>query len=65
MINCVECGGEDFKIEYHKLNSSINGEIIEVMSECFLCQNCHSPLMNTEQMNLFRDAIKKKVNQDD
>ena len=65
MINCVLCGGEDFKIEYHKLSPSIKDEIIEVSSECFVCQNCHSPLMNAEQMDLFREAIKKKVNEDD
>lgn len=50
------CDCDQFATENQKFIPVIKGEAVEVESPCMACQNCHSPLMNAQQMNLLREA---------
>ena len=59
-MKCLKCKNEEFIEQKIRFKPSIKGEIVEVIVPCMTCTKCHSPLMNSEQMNILRKAAADK-----
>jgi putative zinc finger/helix-turn-helix YgiT family protein len=63
-MKCLQCSGTDFTLEKTRLSSKIKNQLVEVIVPCDVCKRCHTPLMDTQQMNLLRKAASDKYRQD-
>jgi len=59
-MKCLKCNNDQFVEEKVRFTLSIKEEEIEVVVPCMTCAKCHSPLMNTEQMNILRKTASDK-----
>lgn len=60
IMKCLQCNNTHFIEQKVRFNPEIKGETIEVIVPCMVCENCQTPLMNTEQMNVLRRASADK-----
>lgn len=65
-MKCLHCDGEKFEEKNLRFTPEVKGEEVEVVVRSFICMDCKSPLMDTEQMNALRraaaDAYRKAHN---
>lgn len=59
-MKCLKCNNDQFVEEKVRFTPSVKEEEMEVVVPCMTCTKCHSPLMNTEQMNILRKAASDK-----
>jgi putative zinc finger/helix-turn-helix YgiT family protein len=57
---CLSCKSSDFEIRNLRFSPKIKNETTEVIVPCFVCKNCNSSLLDTEQMNTLRRAVSDK-----
>ncbi|PIR22555.1 MAG: hypothetical protein COV44_07370 [Deltaproteobacteria bacterium CG11_big_fil_rev_8_21_14_0_20_45_16] len=55
-MKCLNCDSEKFKTKKIRVPSELNGETLEVLAKANVCEKCHEPLMDSEQMNILRRA---------
>ena len=53
-MKCLHCDSEKFEEKNVRFTPEIKGEEVEVVVPSFVCAKCHTPLMETEQMNRLR-----------
>jgi putative zinc finger/helix-turn-helix YgiT family protein len=63
-MKCLNCDSEKFETKNIRFNPEIKGEEVEVIVPSYVCTECQTPLMDSEQMNLLRrraaDKYRKK-----
>lgn len=59
-MKCLKCNNNQFIEEKVRFTPSVKDEEIEVIVPSMTCTKCHSPLMNTEQMNFLRKTASDK-----
>ncbi len=55
-MKCLQCGGDRFEEKNCRFTPEIKGEEAEVIVPAMVCAQCHTPLMNDEQMSMLRKA---------
>ncbi|MBT3394127.1 MAG: DUF4065 domain-containing protein [Waddliaceae bacterium] len=60
---CLKCDSTDFKKKNIRFTPEIKGETVEVIAPAYICKHCHTPLMDSEQIDRLRketsDAYRK------
>lgn len=59
-MKCLKCNHDKFIEQSIRFSPEVKDEIVEVIVPCMVCKNCHTTLMNTEQMNTLRRAAADK-----
>lgn len=59
-MKCLNCDCEKFEIKNNRFNPEIKGEEVETVVPSFVCTNCQTPLMDSEQMNVLRKGAMDK-----
>ncbi len=63
-MRCLNCDGDKFEEKKCRFTPEIKGEEVEVIVSAMVCMQCHTHLMNDEQMSELRkaaaDAYRKK-----
>ena len=62
-LTCLSCNRKDFILASQLFTPEVEGKKIPVVTECFECINCKTPIMNTDQMNILLNRAKYKFNQ--
>lgn len=52
-MKCLNCDSEQFESKKIHFNPEIKGKEVEVIVPAFVCTNCQTPFMDSEQMNVF------------
>ena len=60
-MQCVSCSGENFTEKEVPIKAEIKDETIEVIATAFVCSECNDTLMNSDQMDFLRKAVKKRI----
>jgi len=55
-MRCLHCDGDKFEEKSCRFTPEVKGEEIEVVVPAMVCVQCHTSLMNDEQMSQFRKA---------
>jgi putative zinc finger/helix-turn-helix YgiT family protein len=53
-MKCLNCDCEKFETKNIRFNPEVKGEEVEVVMPSFVCTECQTPLMDTNQMNALR-----------
>ena len=53
-MKCLKCSSDKFIEELVRFEPEVKEEIVKVTVPCHVCQNCKTPLMDTDQMNVLR-----------
>lgn len=65
-MKCLECGCTRFEISNVRFTPTIKDQPLEVVIPCHVCLECHSPFMDSEQVNIMRrvasDLYRKNQN---
>ena len=63
-MKCLHCDGDKFEERNCRFTPEVKGEEVEVVVPALVCTQCHTPLMNDDQMSRLRkiaaDAYRKK-----
>jgi putative zinc finger/helix-turn-helix YgiT family protein len=59
-MKCLNCDSEKFEEKNLRLTPEIKGVEVEVVVPTFICAQCKTPLMDTDQMNVLRRAAADK-----
>ena len=59
-MKCLNCDCEKFEIKNTRFTPEIRGEEVETVAPSFVCTNCQTPLMDSEQMNVLRKKAMDK-----
>lgn len=56
-MKCLKCSNTDFETKSIRFSSEVKGETVDVIVPSYVCENCHTPLMDAKQMNAYRRAV--------
>lgn len=59
-MKCLSCDCEKFETKNIRFNPEVKGEEVEVVVPSFICAECKTPLMDTDQMNALRKCAADK-----
>lgn len=55
-MKCLNCECESFATKNIRFTPEVKGEEVEVVVPSFVCRECHTPLMDSAQMNVLRKS---------
>lgn len=60
-MNCLKCSNASFVEQQVRFSPEIKGQIIEFLLPCMVCENCETPLIDTQQMDKMLQTVKDKL----
>ncbi len=59
-MKCLNCDCERFETKNIRFTPEVKGGEVEVIVPSFVCMECQTPLMDTDQMNVLRKCAADK-----
>lgn len=63
-MECLKCSSNSFSRKHVRFQPEIKGQVVDVLADCFVCNLCHTSLMDPSMMNELRKAAADKYRAD-